>query len=71
MGTQDIANYSLECKNTDLFVTLEERLLDEFPEFKKYDVYYLVNIKRVKRYLTLDQNKIKKNDLISLYIIEE
>ena len=71
MGTQDIANYSLECKNTDLFVTLEERLLDEFPEFKKYDVYYLVNTKRVKRYLTLDQNKIKKNDLISLYIIEE
>ena len=71
MGTQDIANYSLECKNTDLFVSLEERLLDEFPEFKKYDVYYLVNTKRVKRYLTLDQNKIKKNDLISLYIIEE
>ena len=71
MGTQDIANYSLECKNTDLFVTLEERLLDEFPEFKKYDVYYLVNTKRVKRYLTLDQNKIKKNDLISIYIIEE
>ncbi len=71
MGTQDIANYSLECKNTDLFVTLEERLLDEFTEFKKYDVYYLVNTKRVKRYLTLDQNKIKKNDLISLYIIEE
>ena len=52
-------------------MTLEERLLDEFPEFKKYDVYYLVNTKRVKRYLTLDQNKIKKNDLISLYIIEE
>ena len=71
MGTQDIGHFSLECKNTDLFVTLEERLLDEFPEFKKYDVYYLVNTKRVKRYLTLDQNKIKKNDLISLYIIEE
>ena len=71
MGTQDIDHFSLECKNTDLFVTLEERLLDEFPEFKKYDVYYLVNTKRVKRYLTLDQNKIKKNDLISLYIIEE
>ena len=70
MGIQDITNYSLECKNTDLFVTLEERLLDEFPEFKKYDVYYLVNTKRVKRYLTLDKIKLKKW-FISIYIIEE
>ena len=71
MGTQIISNYGLECKNTDLFVSLEERLLEEFPEFKKYDVYYLVNTKRIKRYLTLEQNKIKKNDLVSVYIIEE
>ena len=26
MGFQDIINYSLVCKNTDLFVRLEEKL---------------------------------------------
>ena len=31
MGTQDIMNYSLICKNTELFVRLEERLYEDFP----------------------------------------
>ena len=71
MGIQDIGHFSLECKNTDLFVSLEERLFEEFPQFKKFDTYYLVNTKRVKRYLTLDQNIIKNNDIINIYFIEE
>ena len=71
MGTQDIGHFSLECKNTDLFVTLEEKLLNEFPEFKKYDTYYQVNTYRMKRYLTLEENKIKNNDIINIFFIEE
>ena len=71
MGTQDIANYSLVCKNVDLFVSLEERLFEEFPQFKKYDAYYQVNTYRMKRYLTLEENKIKNNDIINIFFIEE
>ena len=71
MGIQDIANFSLVCKNVDLFVSLEQRLFEEFPQFKKFDTYYLVNTKRVKRYLTLEQNIIKNNDIINIYFIEE
>ena len=71
MGTQDIGHFSLECKNVDLFVSLEERLFEEFPQFKKFDTYYLVNTKRVKRFLSLEQNKIKKNDIINIYFIDE
>ena len=71
MGTQDIANYSLVCKNVDLFVSLEERLFEEFPLFKKYDAYSQVNTYRMKRYLTLEENKIKNNDIINIFFIEE
>ena len=71
MGNQEIANFCLECKNVDLFVSLEERLYEEYPQFKKYDAYYLVNTRRMKRFLTLEQNKIKKNDIINVYFIEE
>ena len=71
MATQEISNFGLECKNTDLFVSLEERLYKEFPQFKTSDAYYLVNTKRIKRFLTLEQNGIKRNDIISIYFIEE
>ena len=70
MGTQEIGHFSLECKNVDLFVSLEERLYEEFPQFKKFDAYYLVNTRRVKRFLTLEQNEIKKNDIINIFFIE-
>ncbi len=71
MATQEISNFGLECKNTDLFLSLEERLYEEFPQFKASDAYYLVNTKRIKRFLTLEQNGIKRNDIISIYFIEE
>ena len=42
MGLQGINNYNLICKNTDLFVRLEERLYGDFPQFKEYDTYFEV-----------------------------
>ena len=71
MGTQDIGHFSLVCKNVDLYVSLEERLYEQFQEYKKYDAYYLVNTRRIKRFLTLDQNNIQDNDIINIYFIEE
>jgi len=35
IGVQDINNFSLVCKNTDLFITEEERLYENFPKYKK------------------------------------
>ena len=71
MGIQDINNYGLVCKNTDLFIRTEERLYDDFPQFKKYETYFEVNGKRIKRFLTLGENDIKDKNVINLFIIEE
>ena len=71
MGNQDIMNYNLICKNIDLFVREEERLYEKFPQFKKLETFFEVNGKRIKRFLTLDENKIKDNDIINIFIIEE
>ena len=68
MGNQDIGNYSLPCKNTDLFVRLEERLYNEYPQFKNYETYFEVRTKRIKRFKTLDENKIKNGDVINVFI---
>jgi len=71
MGSNDIGHYSLICKTRDLFVNLEERLYNDFPNFKNYETYFEINGKRIKRFQTLEQNNIKNNDVINIFIIEE
>ena len=69
-GIQKISNYNLVCKNTDLFVRLEERLYEDFPQFKEYETFFEVNGKRIKRFKTLKDNKIKTNDIIDVFIFD-
>ena len=71
MGNQDIINYSMPCKKTDLFVSLEEKLYNDFPKYKNYETYFEVNLKRIKRFKTIEENNIKGNDIISMFVIEE
>ena len=70
MGIQEINNCSLVCKNTDLFVRLEERLYNDFPQFKNYETYFEKNTKIIKRFKTLDENEIKNKDVISLFTVD-
>ena len=70
MGNQDIGHYNLVCKNVDLFVSLEERLYEDFPKFKEYETYFEVKTKRIKRFKTLEENNINTNDIINIFFIE-
>ena len=70
-GSNDIFNYSMPCKNTDLFVRLEEKLYNDFPKFKNYVTYFMVDARKIFRFKTLEENKIKSNDIISLFFDEE
>ena len=70
MGVNDIGHYNLVCKNTDLFVRLEERLYEDFPKFKDYETYFEVNTRRIKRFKTLKENNIETNDVINVFIID-
>ena len=60
MGIQDIDHYSLACRKADLFVRLEEKLINDFPALSENDLYFQVNVRRIKRYKTLEENNIKK-----------
>ena len=71
MGFQDIINYSLVCKNTDLFVKLEEKLNNDYTQLKDKETYFMVNGRRIKRFKTLDENQIKSNDVINLFLIDD
>ena len=69
-GNQDIINYSMPCKAKDLFVRLEERLYQDFPKYRNVETFFMVNANRILRFKTLEENKIKSNDIISLFTIE-
>ena len=71
MGNPDIYHYSLPCKNTDLFVRLEEKLYDDFPQYKNHEIYFEVKTRRIKRFKTIEENKIKNNDVINVFIADE
>ena len=69
-GNKDIINYSMPCKTKDLFVRLEERLYQDFPKYRNVETFFMVNANRILRFKTLEENKIKSNDIISLFTIE-
>jgi len=70
-GFQDICNWNLPCKNTNLFIRLEEILNNTFPLLKKHETYFVVNSKRIKRFQTLEENNIKNNDIINIFLIDD
>ena len=58
--------YSLPCKNTTTFVKLEEKLYEEYPEYKETDNYFLANGNRIKRFKTIKENQIKNGKPVIL-----
>ena len=69
-GNQEIINYSLPCKNTELFVRLEEKLYQDYPKFKNYETFFEVRTKRIKRFKTIEENDIRSGDVISVFRID-
>ena len=64
-------HYSLICKNTDKFSTIEQKLFEIFPECQEYNYFFMVNgIRITNRYKTLEELKIKNSDIITMNISE-
>ena len=69
-GNQDIINYSMVCRTTDLFSSLEKRLYQDFPKYRNVEKIFMVNDNRISRNKTLEENKIKNNDIINIFPID-
>ena len=61
---------SYSCKNTDLFVRIEEMLYNEYPEYKDLNTYFTVGGHVVKRFRNLLENNIKDKDKILLNVYQ-
>ena len=69
-GNQDIINYSMACRTTDLFSSLEERLYQDFPKYRNVEKIFMVSANRIFSDKTLEENNIKNNDIINLFPID-
>jgi len=64
-------NFPIATKNTEIFVFLELRFYNEYPEYKEKDIYFLVNGNRINRFKNMEENNIKNGNKIFLNIIDE
>ena len=64
-------HYSLICKSTDKFKDVEQRLYKIYPEFSKTNNYFLANGNTINKSKSLEDNKIKNSNLITLYVYNE
>ena len=62
--------YSIICKNTDRFDTIEKKLYDAYSQYSETENYFTINGNRIEKEKTLEYNKIKNNDIIILNQIE-
>ena len=60
--------YATSCKNTTPFVRIEEKLYEEYPEYKETDNHFLHNGSVIKRFKTVEENHIKSGKPIILNI---
>ena len=65
-----IQNYSLICKNTDIFNIIERKIYEDYKEYYNTENYFTVNGNKINKYKNLDENNIHNNDVIILNIID-
>ena len=65
-STDNKIDMAFSCKNTDIFVRLEEKLYEKYPQYKETNNLFTVNGIEVKRFKTIEENKINDSDKIIL-----
>ena len=51
-------HFALPCIKKDLFVDIEKKLYDKFPEYKETNNNFLVNARMILRFKTVEENKL-------------
>ena len=59
-------HYALICKNTDKFNRIENLLYEQYPEYQESENFFTVNGIKIIKSKTLEENKIKFSDIITL-----
>ena len=67
ISSDENLHYSMICKSTEMFIEIEKRLFIKYPEYKETKNYYYANGYKIDINKTLEDNKIKDNEIINIY----
>ena len=59
-------NFPIPCRDSDIFVEVENEIYRKYPELKNKNVYYIANGKIINRAASMAQNGIKSGDTIEI-----
>ena len=59
-------NFPIPCRDSDIFVEVENEIYRKYPELKNKNVYYIANGKIINRAASMAQNGIKSVDTIEI-----
>ena len=62
--------YNIICKKTEQFEEIENKLYNEYPQYRKTSNIFIFNGIRINKYKTLEENKINNNAIIILEVID-
>ena len=71
ISIDQLITFETFAKKTDDIAKLEKSLYEKFPKYKDTENYFLANGKKLKRNRTLEENKIKDNDTLTLGVFDE
>lgn len=66
ISTNQAIHYSIICKSDDIFSNIENSLYEEYPEYKNKNNIFTSNGNQINKNLTLRENNITKNSVITL-----
>ena len=52
-------HFAIPCVTKDLFVDVEKKLYEQFPEYKETNNNFLVDAKMILRFKSIEENKLK------------
>ena len=62
--------YPIICRNNTTIARLEEEVYNEFPDYKECNTYLTCNGETLKRFKTIEENKIKQGNVIIVNKLE-
>ena len=64
ISNNGVVNYTTSCKGNQPFYEIEEKLYQNYPEYKGRRNFFLYNGNEIKRFKTINENKIKDGGVI-------
>ena len=52
-------HFAVPCTKNDLFVDIEKKLYDKYPEYRETNNNFLVQGKKILKYKTIEENKLE------------